>query len=109
MSGDRYCCIRSSRFNDLELGYALTVHKTQGSEYDHVILALPQMLTYKPLCYRSLLYTAETRAKQSVTAIGRLDTVWACIQRLQPVRNTMLIQRILGPDGYVTDPDLSIF
>lgn len=107
--GSAYCCIRESRFNEIELGYCLTVHKTQGSEYGHVVLALPQSLPYKPICNRSLLYTAETRAKSSITVVGQTGTVWACIQKLPPARRTKLVERVLEPDGYVTDPDLSIF
>lgn len=53
---------------DVELAYAVTVHKSQGSEFDCVILALSN--TPHPLCYRNLLYTAVTRAKKLLVTVG---------------------------------------
>lgn len=52
----------------IERGYALTVHKAQGSEYRHVAVVLPERDT--PLLARELLYTALTRARASVTLLG---------------------------------------
>lgn len=52
----------------LELSYAATVHKSQGSEFDCVIL--PLLDTPEKLCYRNLLYTAVTRAKKHLIIVG---------------------------------------
>jgi exodeoxyribonuclease V alpha subunit len=52
-----------------EPAFAMTVHKSQGSEYDHVLLVLPQEAN--PLCTREILYTAITRAKKLAAIIGR--------------------------------------
>ena len=52
----------------VEHAYAVTVHKSQGSEYPAVILLLPNYLNR--LSYRNLLYTAITRAKQTLIVIG---------------------------------------
>jgi exodeoxyribonuclease V alpha subunit len=54
--------------SDLELSYATTVHKAQGSEYDCVGLLLPE--TDLPLLTRELLYTALTRSRRSVVILG---------------------------------------
>ena len=57
-----------AQLEELELAYAVTVHKSQGSEYPAVIIPLlsgPQMLMN-----RNLLYTAVTRAKSCVTVVG---------------------------------------
>ena len=54
--------------SDLELSYATTVHKAQGSEYDYVGLMLPE--TDLPLLTRELLYTALTRSRRSVVILG---------------------------------------
>jgi exodeoxyribonuclease V alpha subunit len=54
--------------SDLELSYAITVHKAQGSEYDQVGLFLPE--TDLPLLTRELLYTALTRSRRSVVILG---------------------------------------
>ncbi len=53
----------------LELAYAVTVHKSQGSEYDAVILTIFD--GYEKLYYRNLLYTAVTRAKKLLIIIGQ--------------------------------------
>ena len=56
---------------DLRVAYATTVHKAQGAELDHVALVLPERDL--PLLSRELLYTALTRARQSVVVVGRGD------------------------------------
>jgi exodeoxyribonuclease V alpha subunit len=59
----------------LQLAFALTVHKAQGSEHEHVLLILPDGPL--PLCSRELLYTAVTRARKAVTVCGSLPTLAA--------------------------------
>ena len=54
--------------DELELAYAVTVHKSQGSEYPAVIIPLLQ--GPKQLYHRNLIYTAVTRAKKCVTLVG---------------------------------------
>ena len=54
---------------DLAPAFALTVHKAQGSEFDHVLLVLPD--DDMPLLSRELVYTAVTRARRSVLIAGR--------------------------------------
>lgn len=56
---------------DLDLAYAITVHKSQGSEYPVVII--PMYRCPPVLMTRNLLYTAVTRAKQMVILVGRAD------------------------------------
>jgi exodeoxyribonuclease V alpha subunit len=46
----------------------MTVHKSQGSEYNHVLLVLPRAAN--PLCTREILYTAITRAKKLAALVG---------------------------------------
>ena len=53
---------------NLELAYAITVHKSQGSEFDAVILTVSS--GYDKLYYRNLLYTAVTRAKKLLIIVG---------------------------------------
>lgn len=57
----------------LELAYAITVHKSQGNEFPAVIL--PILGGYDRLYYRNLLYTAVTRAKQLLILVGRADRI----------------------------------
>ncbi|MCA9492830.1 MAG: exodeoxyribonuclease V subunit alpha [Myxococcales bacterium] len=58
--------------------YATTVHKSQGSEYEHVYVLLPDRPS--PLLTRELLYTAVTRARRHVTLIGRPELVESAIR-----------------------------
>ncbi len=53
----------------IELSYAITVHKAQGSEFDHITLALPKERI--PLLTRELIYTAITRSRSSAVILGR--------------------------------------
>ena len=55
--------------DQLELAYAITVHKSQGSEFNAVIL--PLLGGFDKLYYRNLLYTAVTRAKKTLIIVGR--------------------------------------
>lgn len=59
------------KLEDLDLAYAVTVHKSQGSEFEAVIL--PVCGVPIPLAYRSLLYTAVTRAKRLFVGVGNRD------------------------------------
>lgn len=65
---DRTAVYNVEEANQLELSYAVTIHKSQGSEFDCVIL--PLLDTPQKLCYRNLLYTAVTRAKKQLIIIG---------------------------------------
>ena len=62
-----------SMLDELELAYAITIHKSQGSEYPAVIL--PIMTGPRMLMNRNLLYTAITRAKKCVTILGSEETI----------------------------------
>lgn len=60
------------QLDELELAYAITIHKSQGSEYPAVVL--PLLTGPRMLMNRNLLYTAVTRAKQCVTIVGSVET-----------------------------------
>ncbi len=70
---DRVALYSREDAQDLELAYAATVHKSQGSEFDAVIL--PLYHNQKLLCYRNLLYTAVTRARSLLILVGSRETV----------------------------------
>ena len=59
---------------DLEPAYAITIHKSQGSEYECVVL--PIFDPVPQLCYRNLLYTAVTRARTRLIIVGREGSVY---------------------------------
>jgi exodeoxyribonuclease V alpha subunit len=62
----------------LEHAYAITVHKSQGSEFDHVAVVLPE--EESPLLTRELLYTAVTRARRSVAMVGARERLEVAIR-----------------------------
>lgn len=66
-----------SSLEEIELAYAITIHKSQGSEYPAVILPLLQ--GPRMLFNRNLLYTAVTRAKKCVTILGSSDCLFNMI------------------------------
>ena len=63
----------SEMLKKIEHAYAVTVHKSQGSEYPAVIIPLPNRMDR--LSYRNLLYTAVTRAKKTLIIIGTENKV----------------------------------
>ncbi len=62
------------QLDELELAYAITIHKSQGSEYPAVVI--PLLNGPKMLMNRNLLYTAVTRARKCVTLVGDEKTFW---------------------------------
>ena len=77
----------------LELAYAATIHKSQGSEYDAVLINIQNM--HGKMLNRALIYTAETRAKKQVIIVGDWEAVVRAIQTADTKRrNTMLAVRI---------------
>ncbi len=87
-----------SLLEELELSYAITIHKSQGSEYPAVLL--PLLSGPRMLFNRNLLYTAITRARSCVTILGSSDTVRSMIENESENRRftalTARIQEICG-------------
>ena len=80
---------------ELELAYAVTVHKSQGSEYPAVVIPLLQ--GPRQLYYRNLIYTAVTRAKKCVTIVGDDEILQEMIRNTkEQERYTSLAETILS-------------
>ena len=62
-----------------ETAYALTIHKSQGSEWRHVGLVFPDWVS--PIMTRELVYTGLTRAQEKVSIFGSVPTILAAIDR----------------------------
>ncbi|MBQ6773659.1 MAG: ATP-dependent RecD-like DNA helicase [Synergistaceae bacterium] len=78
---------------DLVLAYAITIHKSQGSEYETVIM--PIMKAQFIMLQRNLLYTAVTRAKNKLIMIGEAQAVYIAVKNNKiSQRNTRLVQRL---------------
>lgn len=79
--------------NQLELAYAISVHKSQGSQYPCVIMVLPY--EHSPFLQRSLVYTGMTRASKYVAFFGPLHTLQYAIANARlDERYTGLVQRL---------------
>ena len=79
---------------ELELAYAITVHKSQGNEYDAVILPLAEGRSR--MYYRSLLYTAVTRAKKLLIILGSASAVRTMVQSHKRTRRYANLRFLLG-------------
>jgi exodeoxyribonuclease V alpha subunit len=83
----------TSRMSDVDTMHAMTIHKSQGSQADHVTVLLPP--EDSRLLTRELFYTAVTRAKQTVRVVGTESSVRAAVER-RAQRASGLRQRLGG-------------
>jgi exodeoxyribonuclease V alpha subunit len=82
----------------LRLAYAMTVHKSQGQEYDMIVMPLVKGFGYQ--LQRNLFYTAITRAKKKVYLVGhRQAMVRAVMNNREDVRNTLFPERLVAAWG----------
>ena len=76
-----------------ETVFAMTIHKSQGSEFDHVMMALPDAPKRSRILTRELIYTGVTRAKREITIVGRkellADAVAESITRASCLRDKL--------------------
>lgn len=85
--------------DELTLAYAITVHKSQGSEYP--IVVLPMVTHHYVMLQRNLLYTALTRARQMVVIVGSVKAVRIAVAADQPKRRQSLLAWRLGAGDFV--------
>ena len=92
LDGGRICYLPTiDQMNDLRLGYAITVHKSQGGEYDSVILPLYEY--NRNMFTRNLLYTAISRAKRQIILVGSREMLDFAIRNYPRKRNSSLVQK----------------
>ena len=97
---DRVATYTKDDAQDLELAYAITVHKSQGSEFEAVILPLFRNTPH--LCYRNLLYTAVTRAKSLLIIVGSRETLDNMIENdRKTLRYTGLRKFLMMEEGFL--------
>lgn len=90
---DKTAVYYSENVGELELAYAMTIHKSQGSEFECVIL--PLLDTPSKLLYRNLLYTAVTRAKKLLIVVGSRDILLSMVENNRKnLRYTSLKKRL---------------
>jgi exodeoxyribonuclease V alpha subunit len=80
---------KNGEFDRFNLAYAISIHKSQGSEYDNVVVVLAK--SFKRMFYNKLIYTAVTRAKKSLILIGDINSFNSSVQTMYAEkRNTYL-------------------
>ena len=98
---DRVVTYFAEDLQELELAYAVTVHKSQGSEYDYVIIPLCEIPSR--LVYRNLLYTAVTRAKKMLILIGDESIWYAMAENDRKTLRYTALQKFLKDNAYNGD------
>lgn len=96
----RVCNYSATMLDNLELAYAATVHKSQGSEFDAVIL--PLLGGYDKLYFRNLLYTAVTRAKKLLVIVGSSKRVEFMVQNNRRTNRYTCLKNMLTEDSFGT-------
>jgi exodeoxyribonuclease V alpha subunit len=99
------------QFNQLEeliLAYAISIHKSQGSEYPAVII--PVMTQHYLLLQRNLIYTAITRGKKLVVLVGSKKALAIAIKNVSPGRrNSLLTEKMAAMASTAQQPGDSLF
>jgi len=85
--------VQPSRLPTHDTAWAMTVHKSQGSEFDHTALVMPAQ--FLPVLTRELIYTAITRARKQLTLYSD-DGVFRRAVQLRTQRRSGLLERLSG-------------
>ena len=93
-----------SELEELVLAYAVTIHKSQGSEYP--IAVVPCLMTHYVMLQRNLLYTAVSRAKKGLVLVGDLKSIGYAVRNVTVTnRNSLLKERL---KACLTDPNVIV-
>ena len=86
---------KQKEFNKFKHGYIISIHKSQGSEFELVIM--PVSSSYKRMLYKKLIYTAVTRAKKRLIIIGEANAFMYGIRNNNEItRKTNLLEKLLN-------------
>ena len=92
---DNYVRFTPSNFNNFKHGYAISIHKAQGSEFKTVVI--PVVREYNKMLYRKLYYTGVTRAKKELYIVGDLDSLkYASRNNNSDIRRTSIKDRLIN-------------
>lgn len=94
----RVAVYNTEMLDNLELAYAATVHKSQGSEFDAVIL--PVLGGYDKLYFRNLLYTAVTRAKKLLVIVGSKNRLEFMVKNNRRMNRYTCLRQMLCEEAY---------
>ncbi len=86
--------LKKDDLNTIKHAYAITIHKSQGSEFKHIIFPIAK--GYSRMLYNKLIYTGVSRAKKSLVIIGKSDLFKAAVDNdYSEVRKTDLLNKLL--------------
>lgn len=94
---DREAMYSIENAKEIDLAYAMTVHKSQGSEFDAVVI--PTINTPPKLAYRNLFYTALTRAKSLLVIVGNQGSIKAMVDNNKKSRRYSALIHFLYKDN----------
>ena len=84
---------KRDELSSIKHAYAISVHKAQGSEFEHIILPISK--TYNKMLYNKLIYTAVSRAKKSLVIIGNKDAfIYSVNNDYSEMRKTGLLEKL---------------
>lgn len=86
--------IPRQNLRDVSLGYCISIHKSQGSEFKHAVILLPE----KPaiMLKRNLLYTGVTRGKQKVSLISSKKSIEMCVANIDNTKRVTMLPTLLA-------------
>ena len=93
--GDKVSVLQYADAEQLSLAYAVTIHKSQGSEFDNVVIALDANYMLQS---RNLLYTAVTRAKKMVVIAGSKAVVGNMVRNNRTARRYSLLVNLINEE-----------
>lgn len=96
---DKEAMYTMENVRELELAYAMTVHKSQGSEFNAVVM--PVIAVPKLLAYRNLFYTALTRAKQLIVLVGNENTIQSMVNNDKKSRRFSALKFFIEKDSQI--------
>lgn len=89
----RHVIYERDDLNDLDLAYAITIHKSQGSEFDVVII--PLVLQHFNMLFRNLIYTALTRAKKMAIFVGTRKAFGIAVKNIDNHERKTILKELL--------------
>ena len=105
--GDAEVEIFGYKLMQLNLAYAGSVHKAQGSEYPHVIFSVCP--DHKAMLRRNLIYTAVTRHRECLHLIGDMDAIIYGIHQVQDTQRRTLLQELIRDEAMRAGPAIKTF
>lgn len=104
--GEKIVRLEAKDLDKITLGYAISIHKSQGSEYKNVIL--PIVPSFQIMLKPNLIYTAVTRAKGKLIILGNSQTLINALYQKNDIRQTSLFQEEKKSSKiiYINDPSI---